>query len=250
MPCPTADSRSASTCSPAPPAALPSPRPRSTRADRSTPTPWSPARSSSSISTARPARRRRSTSWCGNSTTRGFMPCRSGSSVAVAAARPRRAVLGSLTAAAAANSVPALAPLAPPLARALRIPRTLGGDGVALTFDDGPHPEGTAAVLEGLREADATAAFFLVGEQVRSNPSLAAEIVAAGHSVELHGDRHRNQLRLTPAQMFEDMRRGAAAIEDACGRAPRFYRPPYGIFPAAGLWTGNRPRWRPLLWAR
>jgi peptidoglycan-N-acetylglucosamine deacetylase len=170
--------------------------------------------------------------------------------VAVAAARPRRAVLGSLTAAAAANSVPALAPLAPPLARALRIPRTLGGDGVALTFDDGPHPEGTAAVLEGLREADATAAFFLVGEQVRSNPSLAAEIVAAGHSVELHGDRHRNQLRLTPAQMFEDMRRGAAAIEDACGRAPRFYRPPYGIFSAAGLWTVNRSRWRPLLWSR
>ena len=83
------------------------------------------------------------------------MPCRSGSSVAVAAARPRSAVLGSLTAAAAANTLPALAPLAPPLARALRIPRTLGGDGVALTFDDGPHPEGTVAVLEGLREAAA-----------------------------------------------------------------------------------------------
>jgi peptidoglycan/xylan/chitin deacetylase (PgdA/CDA1 family) len=178
------------------------------------------------------------------------MPCRSGSSVAVATARPRSAVLGSLTAAAAANTLPALAPLAPPLARALRIPRTLGGDGVALTFDDGPHPEGTVAVLEGLREAAAPAAFFLIGEQVRSNPSLAAEIVAAGHAVELHGDRHRNQLRLTPAQMLEDMRRGAAAIEDASGRAPRFYRPPYGIFSAAGLWTVNRTSWRPLLWSR
>jgi peptidoglycan-N-acetylglucosamine deacetylase len=162
----------------------------------------------------------------------------------------RRALIRLLGLAAAGHALPALAPLAPPLARALRIPRTLGGDGVALTFDDGPHPEGTVAVLEGLREAGATAAFFLVGEQVRSNPSLAAEIVAAGHTVELHGDRHRNQLRLTPAQMFEDMRRGAAAIEEASGRAPRFYRPPYGIFSAAGLWTVNRSRWRPLLWSR
>src|SRR6267378_1881209 len=102
------------------------------------------------------------------------MPCRSGSSVAVATAGPRGAVLGSLTAAAAVNTLPALAPLVPPLARALGIPRTIGGDGVALTFDDGPHPEGTVAVLEGLREATAPAAFFLVGEQVRSNPSLAA----------------------------------------------------------------------------
>mgnify|MGYP002146003620 CR=1 FL=1 len=51
---------------------------------------------------------------------------------------------------------------------------------VALTFDDGPHPEGTPAVLEALREADASATFFLVGEQVERNPALAAEIAGAG----------------------------------------------------------------------
>jgi peptidoglycan/xylan/chitin deacetylase (PgdA/CDA1 family) len=155
-----------------------------------------------------------------------------------------------LALAAAAHALPALAPLAPPLARALRIPTTFGGDGVALTFDDGPHPQGTPAVLEGLRQAEAPAAFFLVGEQVRRNPSLAAEIVSAGHAVELHGDRHRNQLLLTPGQIREDLRRGAATIEDATGRSPGWYRPPMGIFSAAGLWTVKRSRWEPLLWSR
>ena len=53
-------------------------------------------------------------------------------------------------------------------------------------------------MLESLREAGATATFFLAGEQVERRPSLAAEIVAAGHRVELHCHRHRSQLRLTP----------------------------------------------------
>ena len=69
---------------------------------------------------------------------------------------------------------------------------------MALTFDDGPHPQGTPTILEILREHGAVATFFLAGEQVARRPELAAEIVAAGHRVELHCHRHRNQLRLTP----------------------------------------------------
>ncbi|MBN9623566.1 MAG: polysaccharide deacetylase family protein, partial [Actinobacteria bacterium] len=56
--------------------------------------------------------------------------------------------------------------------------REEGVEGVALTFDDGPHPQGTPAVLEILREADQQATFFLAGEQVERRPALAAEIVA------------------------------------------------------------------------
>ena len=110
-----------------------------------------------------------------------------------------------------------------------------GAEGVALTFDDGPHPQGTPAVLETLREAGAPATFFLAGEQVVRRPALAAEIVAAGHRVELHCHRHRNQLRLTPRQLLEDAERARAAIEEATGQAIADYRPPYGIFSAAGL---------------
>jgi peptidoglycan/xylan/chitin deacetylase (PgdA/CDA1 family) len=123
------------------------------------------------------------------------------------------------------------------------------GEGVALTFDDGPHPEGTPLVLETLREAGATATFFLAGEQVERRPSLAAEIVAAGHRVELHCHRHRNQLRLTPSQILDDADRARAAIEDATGQEIHDYRPPYGIFSAPGLRAVRRRGWRPVLWS-
>lgn len=163
----------------------------------------------------------------------------------------RRALAGAaLAAGAVAHAGPALAPIVPPVATALGIPLRQEGDpGVALTFDDGPHPEGTPRVLEILREARAPATFFLAGEQVERRPALAAEIVAAGHRVELHCHRHRNQLRLAPRDLIEDSERGRAAIEDATGQAVRDYRPPYGIFSLAGLRAIRSRGWRPLLWS-
>ena len=141
-----------------------------------------------------------------------------------------------LAAGAVVHAGPALAPVVPPIGRGLGVVlREEGTEGVALTFDDGPHPQGTPAVLEVLREAGAPATFFLAGEQVVRRPSLVAEIVAAGHRAELHCHRHRNQLRLTPRMLIEDAERARAAIEDAGGQAVRDYRPPYGIFSAAGL---------------
>ena len=110
-----------------------------------------------------------------------------------------------------------------------------GCDGVALTFDDGPHPQGTPAVLEVLRGRGATATFFLAGEQVARRPALVGEIVAAGHRVELHCHRHRNLLRLGVREFLDDAERGRAAIEEAGGQAIADYRPPYGIFSAPTL---------------
>jgi peptidoglycan/xylan/chitin deacetylase (PgdA/CDA1 family) len=151
-----------------------------------------------------------------------------------------------------------LLPLAPVLAsaaRAVGLPRTLAGrggerPGVALTFDDGPHPEGTPAMLEILAAAGARAAFFLVGEQVERRPELAARIAAAGHLVALHGYRHRLQLRLGASEVAEDLVRGRAAVEDAAGVAVRWHRPPYGIYSPRGLEAAREGRLDPLLWSR
>ncbi|MFL5859847.1 MAG: polysaccharide deacetylase family protein [Solirubrobacteraceae bacterium] len=145
----------------------------------------------------------------------------------------------------------ALAPVNRDAARALSLPRILAGArGVALTFDDGPHPEGTPAVLEVLAGAGARATFFLVGEQVERRPALAARIVEAGHLVALHGHRHRLQLRLTPAQVTEDLRRGTRVVQDATGLAPAWHRPPYGIYSPAGLRAALEAGLTPLLWSR
>lgn len=144
-----------------------------------------------------------------------------------------------------------LAPVNRGAAAALALPRTLpGATGVALTFDDGPHPEGTPAILELLARHRATATFFVVGEQVRKRPALVARIREQGHQVALHGDRHRLQLRLGPATLLDDLQRGTAAIEDAVGERPRWHRPPYGIYSPSGLAAARAAGLEPLLWSR
>jgi len=162
-----------------------------------------------------------------------------------------RAALSAGLAAGAAWSLPALAPIVPPVAGVLRVPlHRPGAAGVALTFDDGPHPQGTPATLEILAAAGAHATFFLVGEQVRAYPALAADIVAAGHTVAIHGDRHRNLLRLTPQALADDLDRAAATVGEVTGGASTLHRPPYGIYSYTGLALVRRRGWRPLLWSR
>lgn len=152
--------------------------------------------------------------------------------------------------AAAAYAGPGLAPVVPRLGEALGVVmREPGEEGVALTFDDGPHPQGTPAVLEVLREHGAVATFFLAGEQVIGRRSLVAEIVAAGHRVELHCHRHRDQLLRRPAELIEDCERARVAIEDAAGQRVLDYRPPFGRFSAPGLRAIRARGWRPVLWS-
>ncbi|MEA2291764.1 MAG: hypothetical protein QOF17_784 [Solirubrobacteraceae bacterium] len=153
--------------------------------------------------------------------------------------------------AAAAWSLPALAPVVPTLARALSVPTrsTLPGT-VALTFDDGPHPQGTPAVLEALAAAGARATFFLVGEQVQRSPGLAAEIAAAGHAIALHGHRHRNLLRIPAGALARDLDRGAEVVAAATGAAPRLHRPPYGIYSWTALRAVRARGLTPVLWSR
>ena len=139
----------------------------------------------------------------------------------------------------------------PPVARALNVPLTLEhGGGVALTYDDGPHPEGTPAVLEALRRAEARATFFLVGEQVERYPELAAQIVQEGHQAAVHAFRHRNQMRLGAGAFTADLERAVTMITETCGQSPLWYRPPYGIFTLSGLAAVRRRGLKPLLWSK
>ncbi len=146
----------------------------------------------------------------------------------------------------------ALAPVLAPAAESLSLPRDLdaGAAGLAITFDDGPHPEGTPAMLELLAHAHARATFFMIGEQVARRPELAAEVAAAGHCIALHGHRHRLQLRLSAAAVQEDLRQGREAIVQATGIDPVLHRPPYGIYSADGLAYVRATGMKPLLWSR
>jgi peptidoglycan/xylan/chitin deacetylase (PgdA/CDA1 family) len=161
------------------------------------------------------------------------------------------AVVGAGAALATGWSLPAAAPVVPAVAAALRIPtRAAAPRGVAITFDDGPDPLGTPAVLEALAAAQARATFFLVGEQVRRAPALAAGLVAAGHAVAVHGDRHRNLLRLSRRAIDADLDRAAAAIADAGGVLPLLHRAPYGVYSWPALGAVRERGWTPVLWSR
>lgn len=120
---------------------------------------------------------------------------------------------------------------------------------VALTFDDGPHPEATPRLLEILAARDVRATFFLVGEQVKKRPALAAAIAAQGHEIGLHSYSHAALTWLTPQAMREELDRSAAAIGDTIGRVPDIFRPPRGVFTYSALAEVRRRGWQPVLWA-
>jgi peptidoglycan/xylan/chitin deacetylase (PgdA/CDA1 family) len=103
-------------------------------------------------------------------------------------------------------------------------------DAVALTFDDGPDPEGTPAVLDVLARRGVTATFFVVGERVRAHPELARRAVEAGHELGNHSARHSLVLNfLSRRGMRADLEACQEAIRAATGRAARTYRPPVGL---------------------
>jgi peptidoglycan/xylan/chitin deacetylase (PgdA/CDA1 family) len=159
-----------------------------------------------------------------------------------------RAALTMLT---LAHPLPALAAVMPAMRRTLGVRDRLDDRGrVALTFDDGPGAEGTPAVLDALAAQGVTATFFVTGEQVRDHPAIARDIVAGGHAVGVHGDRHRNLLRVGPRALRRDLDRAAASIADLTGVVPILYRPPYGVLNATALAVCRERSWEPVLWSR
>ena len=114
-----------------------------------------------------------------------------------------------------------------------------GTSRVVFTYDDGPTPARTPAVLRALAEHGATATFFVLMTSVRANPGLLAEVLAAGHEVGLHGVDHRHQSTLPPRIVEDNLRRGKAELEDATGREVRWFRPPYGD-QSPGTWRAIR----------
>ena len=121
-------------------------------------------------------------------------------------------------------------------------------NGVALTFDDGPDPDATPAVLEALRAAEVRAVFFLVGEQVEAHPELARQVADEGHVVALHGFRHVEHDELGD-EARADMERGAAAVAAATGVDPRLYRPPYGRFSERSYAAARELGLTPVYWS-
>ncbi|MFB9239537.1 polysaccharide deacetylase family protein [Plantactinospora siamensis] len=121
-------------------------------------------------------------------------------------------------------------------------------DHVALTFDDGPDPASTPLFLEVLAAHRVRATFFLLGGMVPRAPTLARELVAAGHEVGVHGWSHRNLLLRDPAATYRELARAVAVITAATGVRPRYHRPPYGVLTGPGWLAARRLGLTSVLW--
>ena len=119
---------------------------------------------------------------------------------------------------------------------------------VALTFDDGPDPQGTPAVLDALRELEWTATFFMLGSQVSAYPDVAREVVRAGHEVAVHGWEHRNHMLRTPGDVRQDLARAATEILETTGHRPLWFRPPYGVLGPGTIGAAKALQLQPILW--
>jgi peptidoglycan-N-acetylglucosamine deacetylase len=144
--------------------------------------------------------------------------------------------------------VPGFGQLADTVERWRRFPgRERVDRGVALTFDDGPDPDATPAVLGALERLEARATFFMVGEQLLVHHGLGRAVADAGHDVALHGFRHVEHDELEAPR--EDLLRGLDAIESATGERPRLCRPPYGRFSEASFAACRDLELEPIYWS-
>jgi peptidoglycan/xylan/chitin deacetylase (PgdA/CDA1 family) len=117
-----------------------------------------------------------------------------------------------------------------------------------LTFDDGPDPVSTPSILDELDRLGWKATFFCLGTQVRRSPGLARELVERGHEIAVHGDNHTSHLIRPAPWTTIDLRRARAAIEDAAGVEPAWFRPPYGGVSASSILAGRTCGLRMVLW--
>jgi len=133
-----------------------------------------------------------------------------------------------------------------------------GGGGLYLTFDDGPNPVATEAILDTLAAEQVPAAFFMVGEHVRRFPATARRVAQAGHEIGNHTQHHVKLHTLGPARIRSELERAHGTIAETTGRSPRAFRAPHGYrnpFVASavrrlgytvfgwsfGVWDSDRP---------
>jgi peptidoglycan-N-acetylglucosamine deacetylase len=112
-----------------------------------------------------------------------------------------------------------------------RLPEAAARRGeIAITFDDGPDPEVTPRVLDLLDRAGARGTFFCIGSRAEAHPGVVREIVRRGHAVENHSQGHSTVFGwYGPDRLRRDIAAAQGTIAALAGRAPAFFRAPFGV---------------------
>jgi peptidoglycan/xylan/chitin deacetylase (PgdA/CDA1 family) len=131
----------------------------------------------------------------------------------------------------------------------MMLPAAAGGHVLALTFDDGPHPEHTPRLLDVLRRHEVQATFFVVGENAEAFPDLLNAIAGDGHVVGNHSWAHRALTRMRPSDVRDDLDRTSELIDRVIGAPPRWCRAPYGDWDPPSLEVCADLEMEPMGWS-
>ena len=118
---------------------------------------------------------------------------------------------------------------------------------VALTFDDGPHPHYTAAVLDVLAELGVRATFFCVGQNAQDHPQVIHRAISEGHAIGSHSMTHPHPAGIPAKRVADDYASGMQAVNAVAG-ATSLFRPPHGYIGLRTAMTMRRTPLRPWLW--
>lgn len=112
-----------------------------------------------------------------------------------------------------------------------RLPAAAAARGeVAITIDDGPHPDITPRVLDLLDAHGARATFFCIGARAARHPDICRDIIRRGHTVENHSQHHRHSFSLLGPQGFlREITAAQDTLAGITGVRPRFFRAPAGL---------------------
>jgi peptidoglycan/xylan/chitin deacetylase (PgdA/CDA1 family) len=101
---------------------------------------------------------------------------------------------------------------------------------VAITFDDGPHPEFTPKVLELLKKYNTKASFFCIGKEVEKHPEILKQILAEGHLVGNHTYSHSKSFGFFDTnKVNSELKKSIEIIKELTGKEMRLYRPAFAV---------------------
>jgi peptidoglycan/xylan/chitin deacetylase (PgdA/CDA1 family) len=120
---------------------------------------------------------------------------------------------------------------------------------IALTFDDGPHPEFTDRIVSVLRKENAHATFFVVGIQAAKYPYLVQELSLAGHEVAGHTFTHRNLSHLSDGEIRRELTVTGELIYDIIRKRSLLFRPPGGQYDARVIRVAEEMGLEMVLWS-
>ena len=120
--------------------------------------------------------------------------------------------------------------------------------GVALTFDDGPSPEHTPALLDVLRDLDVRATFFVLGAHAQAHPDLVLRMRAEGHGVGSRSRSHPRFAECDRARIDEEIEGGMVDLQLVLGRRTKLFRPPHGHIDRRVATAMRRARLDSWLW--